>query len=227
MHEPSQEAGEPAVTGRRGPTGDSGTDGTDGVDGHDGVDGLRGQMGLVGAPAPRRSPVVTVLLLVAVLAGLGIVAEALWLVVDSARDENRLVADRDAERDENRALREEVAGLREENELERASDACFDAFTADIAIAGQATRALSTQMEAGIIYGLFTFVPDPPPEALLDADALLQLADDADAAARLDKAATDARNAWVAAGRPMPCPLDVPTAAGLGTRYMFSGRWDE
>lgn len=227
--------GEPAVNGAEmdpkiiAVHGDEGVvvTGEQGDPGRDGVDGGRGQMGLVGASAPRRSTAVTVLVLIAILAGLGIVGEALWLVVDSARDESRLVADRDAERDANRALREEVAELRAENEVERETDACFYAYGAEIALSGQLTRALSTQMEAGIIYGLLTFAPDPPPEALLDATALLELADEAAAAAIADEKATEARNAWVTAGRPLPCPIEGPSGFRLGMRYMFAGRWDE
>jgi hypothetical protein len=126
-------SGEQGLRGERGPRGDHGQEGHIGVTGDDGavgdpgMDGLRGPVGLQGASAPRRHPALVVLNTITILCGLVIVGAAMWIAVDSARDENRLVADRDR-------LREQIAAIADDREQQRMVDACRHLFEADVFI---------------------------------------------------------------------------------------------
>lgn len=135
------------MRGERGPRGDHGQEGHIGLTGEDGAtgdagaDGIRGPVGLQGASAPRRNPILVVLNTITVLCGLIIVGVALWLALDAARDENRLVADRDAERVENARLRDELGVVQDQltavqdNRLEeQRQEDCRNLYLVDITV---------------------------------------------------------------------------------------------
>lgn len=205
---PTGETGERGPTGDHGQTGDAGHDGINGLRGIDGMDGRRGlvgPMGLTGSSAPSRNKAVSVLLLISFLCSQIVIGAALYVAVNAGRNIDRLVTDRNN-------LREEVVLLRQEGEEERESDACYDAYTTEISEAAQIVRSVSTRMEAAIGRGLVSLLPEPPPrppDAIIDSESLISLFEEADAAADLDKVATDTRTRWSDAGRPLPCPIST------------------
>lgn len=207
-------AGERGPTGDHGQTGDTGRTGLTGargLEGTPGLDGPPGHIGLTGAAAPKeRTLLLSVLKTITVLMGLIIIGTALWITVVTTNDNQRLVEDRDASRRSESATRAELAELREELDLERESDACYDAYGSVMMATRQHRDAVDTQLAAAIARALLTFLPPPfvvPDGAVLDPEALLELTEDADAASLADEAALQARDDWVADGRPLPCPL--------------------
>lgn len=115
------------------------------------------------------------------IAFVGLAAATLSLVVLQVRDTNR--------NDESSEVR-----------------ACRDLFTADITSAGTETRAAVALAQAGFNEALIN-LSDGDDATIVDIAALIEVNAEIPAKIEAERAASDARDEWDAAGQPMPCPL--------------------
>jgi hypothetical protein len=99
-----------------------------------------------------------------------------------------------------------VRVLSQERNTEFDQDACYDAYTSNSSEAIARVRAAATKVDNA---GWYALIRSASGEDIGDAEVALieDLTQEAEAALEIDAQRLEDRDEWVAAGRPLPCPV--------------------